>query len=227
MDLQAMEASLRRKIANPPTDQVSATELYGYINSAYQDLATRYKHFGDRRATDVTVSNGVNTATLGLNAGAILAVKLGVTGKFLKRGSLRSQDRYATAPKGQPVEWMRWGAGITVWPIPEKTYTLTVYHKQPPTALVLATDVPQLPDDWHQGIVFRARWYYWDDKADAAKAAYAHGAFQVWVADKASEFEEEVGMIDASVELPSLARGYGSRWGHSGRYDDGTFDYRE
>lgn len=228
MNRAEMTNTLRKAVGSPPEDQVPDSELWEYLNQGYMDVATRYPQFRDRSNFEFATSQGTDLYGLPDNAGAIVDIKLAVTGKSLDRGSFRDYNRWASHPQGQPRMWARDGGNIRVYPVPDKAYQLVMVHKVLPPPLAHDSDIPNLNEDWHYGIILRARWYYWDTgNNDFPKASAALQSYNVWIADKPSGLEEERAMLDQAVQLPELKNGYGSRFRINGRYDDGSFDYRE
>jgi len=60
---------------------------------------------------------------------------------------------------GIPDEWIFYGNRILFDTAPEASRWYRVEYYRQPVAMMLATDIPEIPDTWHQGIVMWARWW--------------------------------------------------------------------
>lgn len=219
MDLDTMRTSLRKKIGNPTTGEVADADLTGYLNTAYRRIANRYAFRKMRgRATFDTVASTYQYS-LPSNAVAVTAVRNQTDKVKLDRIGEHQVARYTTdvTTEGSPVQYARFENYIQLFPVPDAVYTIEVYYKVVITALSANADVPVIPESWHEGIVLLARWVYYDEQPDYAKAQYALGVFKDWVAEQPVEVHEETVDLDAAVELPTLSKNLGTNydWDHS------------
>ena len=104
-----------------------------------------------------------------------------------------------------PEQYCRFRDFIELVPPPDDVYTIFLYYTETITDLSQSDDVPVIPATWHVGIVFLARWYYYDDQGDVPKATYGLNAYKAWLSDRSTVFEEETVDIDSSVELPTYS----------------------
>lgn len=58
--------------------------------------------------------------------------------------------KYRTLTTGKPLEWTQDGQSLTVWPVPDNVYTLTIYGTRGPLDWVAQGDnaVPDLPEEY-------------------------------------------------------------------------------
>ena len=143
-------------------------------------------------------------------------------GKIWKSDDDHVIDRHIGTPNWRPRLYIRYRNYVHLVPTPDGVYTVAVFYKYIPSVLVADTDVPSLPEDWHIGIVLRARWYYFMESGDAQQATIADNNFKLWALDKPTEIEEETVDQDQGVGRPELRH---LRVGHGWKFDDGTFDY--
>ena len=226
MNFRQLKDRLRLALKNPDTIDDPDIDLGGYVNSGYTDLAGRFAYHQTRKRTSFTTEAGYHRYELPCDLTALLRVMDVVAGqKLIKMG-----DRYLASRRNElqypPSRYIRYRNYIELIPTPNDAREIELFYIAVPCMLETDEDIPVLPVTWHDGIVLRAKWYYWMDKGDQAQTAFAFNNFNVWVADKPNEIEEESVDIDSGVEMPTLSRGYGRGW-HSSRFDDGGFDYRE
>lgn len=95
---------------------------------------------------------------------------------FLPYDTFRDMYLYATMrlTSQMPVVFtVDFSKNMILGPIPDDVYTVNGEGYAMPTELVLDTDRPTLPSQYHMAIVWRALMYY--GQYEAASEAYAHG----------------------------------------------------
>lgn len=216
MQLSVMRDQLRLKIGKPTIGDVPDADLTTHINSAYIDIADKYRfHKARKRCTFPTV---IGTARYGLPTDCLAVYGLrNVTngGKLYKFGDGELGERLpgdAAQTTAAPSRYVTFRAYIELDPIPNAIYTLELFYKAGLVNLVLDADLPLIPLPWHTGIVLLARWYYYDgQKHDLPKAQYAWNSWKAWISNKPNEIDEEKRDIDSGVRVPTLTRGISSR----------------
>lgn len=226
MNFAELKSGLRRSVKNPSEEDVPEVDLGEYVNYGYKDLASRYSYHQTRkRCTFVTV-NGQDKYQLPLDLASVLRLKDNTHGgKVIKAGDRAVATKSIYAANYWPKQYVRYRNYVQLLPTPDGEYVIEVYYIAIPATLTLETDAPVLPETWHVGIIMRARWYYFMERGDTAQQTAALNNYNIWLSDKPSEIEEESVDIDSSVEVTSLERS--PLEGHSTRYDDGTWDYRD
>lgn len=215
MDLHGMRDKLRIRIGNPTTTDVSDLRLSDVINRAYDDIAARYKFHRVRKIC--LFDTVVGQARYGIPADcfAVLRVRDNTNGKRLdKIGDTKFSDRtdtVALTTNGRPRRYIRQRDWITLDPPPDDVYQIELFYKSKPADLVADSDTPVIPEQWHEGIIRLARFYYWDDIGDLPKAESASGIFDKWVAEMPTEFDDEAQAIDTGVGIPTLEQSQTSR----------------
>ena len=219
MNFKELKDRLRLGLKNPDQEDDPDIDLGAYINSGYTDLSTRYPFHQTRKRSEFATSAGYHRYELPCDLTALLRVMHVEDGtKLIKVG-----DRFLASRKNvynsRPRYYVRYRNYIELMNTPDAAYTIELFYVVAPCKLVEDSDEPVVPVTWHDGIVLRAKWYYWMDKGDVAQQTAALNNFSIWVSDKPSEIEEETVDIDSGVEVPTLARGYGHALRHS-RFDD-------
>lgn len=224
MNFGELKDRLRQSVKNPDLNELSDVAAGSYINSGYKDVSGRYSfHQARKRCTFDTIV-GEEKYQMPGDLAAILRLKILDTGKKIwKAGDRLIADRLTDGFRADPRYYVRYRNYVELAPTPYRVQTVEIYYKALTEKMETNAELPILPDDWHDGIWMRARWYYWVDKGDMAQKASADADYKLWLSDKPSEIDEESVDIDSGVVLPELTRG----WNPSSlRYDDGTFDYR-
>lgn len=226
MNLLEMRTSLRAKAGNPTTAEVPDSTLDRHINTAYLYIAGRYPFTETRKTTSFPTTVAFSRYQVPPDAAAILHVWDSTNRRRLAKLHYRSESELGRAlPPGPPRGYIRGSNWIQLIPTPLAEYTLVLDYQATPTSLAADADVPIFPTSWHEGIVIRARFNYYDERGDVGKAIYVSNAWKDWVADKPSELDAEKDDFEHGVEMPELARSLALPWNY--RKYDPYFDYRE
>lgn len=229
MDLQTARQTLRTKIGNPSTTDVTDVTLTRIINAAYREIGTKYP-FNEIRC--ITTFN-TDTVSARYNLPTDLAVIRRVWDDTNKRRLVKRGVRYLSAvPKDLPAtfprDYVRGPTWIQLVPAPDAVYAINIYYDTSLADLVDDTDTFVLPLAWHDGVVLKARHLYYDERGDIGKAIYAKTEWKDWLSDKPSEIDQEKDdMEDAGVVLSQLGGEYGRRGSIVDRRYDPFFDYRD
>ena len=211
MNLSEMRTKLRRKIGNPTTTDVPNSELNDFLNDAQEYISDRYNfHMGRTLYAFNTVAG---TKRYALPADAVAVIKVGnrTDRKWIRKLDNRDQFRAEnqdTDVTGPPERYSRMRDWIQFWPIPDAVYSIGLFYKNAMASLVNDNDESPLPVTWHNGIVLYARYLFYDERQDYAKAQYGYAAWSLWASSKPSELEEEQILDDdLGSELPALRNG--------------------
>jgi len=204
--------TLRVKVGNPSTAEVDDLVLGRLINNATEEIQDKYKFLKARKVTTFPTVSG--SALYMLPSDCVSAFSLwntsaGNRGKLTKRDEnwLSTQQDLQNGP---PTDYVRQRGWVQLVPTPDAVYTIRLMYKVSYTKMVDDMDEPVLPLPWHQGIWRLARFLYWDEKGDLAKAQWAQAVWTQWVSDKPNEMEEEDMMDNTEgVILPFLTSSSG------------------
>ena len=87
----------------------------------------------------------------------------------------------------------------------DDAYTLHVRYVAYPADMVNDSDLPAIPTMWHDGIILRARYKYFDEVGNLPMSQYTFRAWSEWADGKASEWDEEnKADWDMPVTLPTI-----------------------
>jgi hypothetical protein len=194
---------------------VPDVDLNAAINSAYLEIVGKFAFSETRAVSGVTTVVGTNEYPLPVGLVILRRVWDMTNSRKLSKRSTRFLASWKnTETNNQPTDYIRLASSIMLFPIPDGIYTIMlegVYVEK----LVADSDVPVIPATWHDGILLRARWYYFDTRGDVGKAIYASNTYKDWLSDKPSEIDEEkVDLDDRGVIVgagPEYRRGQGSQ----------------
>lgn len=214
MTLAEMRDSLRRKIGNPTTTDVSNSSLNQVLNEAQRYIMDVYPFRASRKLWLIDTVSGTHRYTLPTDLGTLY--KVGHRDSAYSRMRIRRADamfqfREGTPDAnstGVPAEFTQMNDWIQLYPVPDGVYTIALFYKTIIADLTNDSDESPIPATWHHGIVRYARYLFFDDKGDFGKAQYAYQAWTLWVADKPSELQDELAAdSDGGIELPTLRGG--------------------
>jgi hypothetical protein len=210
--LLEMRVKLRSRIGAPDPNSVTDAVLTDCLNTAYLQIANKYRFHMSRKLCIVKTIAGEFRYALPDNTSAVLRIK-DITAnherKLKKLGDRRESEydaRTRTDSWGEPMSYARYRGWFELTPTPDGVYSLEVFYKFGVPELVNDSDVPVIPASWHHGIVLMGRQVYYDEVGnDFTKAAYASQSFDKWVAEQPTEIDEEMmADLDSGVSVPTL-----------------------
>ncbi len=202
--LLVLRDGLRVAVGGPSETDVPDSELNRHINNAYRDIATKYMHHKSRKICTFPTVAAQADYGLPLDVGAVLRVWDETNSKRLPRKADRYEAEWdGDSADAQPTVYARFRDFIRLYPVPDAIYTISLFYRENITDLSLDGDEPVINQPWHHSIRLLARWYYYDEQGDLAKAEYALTAYQRWLSDKPTELSEET-REDMGVEIPHL-----------------------
>lgn len=216
MNLLEMRTDLRQAIGNVSVNDVPDATLDKCLNLAHRNIATVYPNLSSREVAATMTLVDVATYPLPTDVFALRAIwDASNNRKLVKRGERwAANQRWLDAPLGRPTDYVRYTNIVQVWPVPDAVYQLDIYYQQNIADMVADTDIPVLGVPWHDGLVLKARWYYYDRiRTDIPKAAASDASWKMFLQEMPTSIDLENVDIDSGVVLPTLDRG-----GESGYY---------
>lgn len=209
MQLSVLRTKLRSRIGNPDTTDVPDVDLTAHINSAYRDIADRFRFHAVRKICTFPTVSGTKDYGLPADLSVILNARDETSGSKLSKTDY-SDDAWQESENddvdGIPESYIRMRNFIRIEPTPDGVYTIRLFYKAGVVDLAADADAPILPDSWHEGILKLARYYFYDSKPDAPKAQYALANYNSWVSTKPVEVDEEKKDLDKGVRIPTLQK---------------------
>jgi hypothetical protein len=203
MDLQTMRTRLRRRIGNPATSDVADAVLNDHLNEAYNEMVDRFPHHKTRSKSTVNTVAGDSSYDLPAAMEALLFVRDNTNFRRLKKRGLQWLAGIGEQVNGKPEHYIRFQNAVEIVPPPDDVYVLEFTGISRVTPLASGGDTPIVSPSWHMGIVLLARWHFFDEAGDLAKAKYALDSWKVWLSNKPTEAEQET--PDAGgVEISTL-----------------------
>lgn len=209
MTLAEMRTMLRTYVGNPTSTDVADSVLTAHLNRAYLYICDRHKVPQVIQRTTVPTVIGTSSYALQSVDTTVRRIWCRTYNYQLKKADplmLQSLDTTGnSSPRtGRPTWYYRDKGNIIVFPTPDAVYSLEFITKIKPTALAADGDTPVLDELWHEGVVFLARWYFWDSILDYPKAQYSFGIWQNWVQTKPNELREDGLDLEEGVEIVGL-----------------------
>lgn len=206
MNLSELRRRLRQQVGKPSEVQVPNDQLDDAINEAYGHILDRYPHSVNNSWFKFSTLSGEGDYNIPDYIGPIDQVWDVALWKKLPQipdTNIATLDGRANS---RPRGWVRVNNGITLYPQPDGVYEIGVKAKITSAPLASPSDLPMLDGSWHDGIVRRARYEWYDHWApDATKAREALASWGEWIATKTTIQEQEVVTTLMPVEVPTLA----------------------
>ena len=202
-----LRTKLRVRIGNPVVASVPNSELTENLNDAYRDIATKFRHHKARKLCEFTTVADTAEYALPTDAGAVLrAWDVSNDKKLDVRGA--QGHTFVTSPvSAKPTKVVRIRNYIILDPPPDDAYLIRLWYRENITDLANDGDVPVTPSTWDTGLLILAKWYHFQGRGDIPKATTALREYEIWIKDRPTEIEEEMGYRDSGVELPELTVG--------------------
>lgn len=225
MTLLEMRDALRRRIGNPTVTDVSDSRLNQLLNESNRYIMDRFPFHASRNLWVISTVVGTQRYALPTDLGTLLKVghrTAGVRGK-IHRADAQFQFREGTSDAnvtGIPHQYTRMADWIQLYPIPGEIYDIALFYKTVIADMVLDADTSPIPATWHMGIVFYARYMFYDGDGDIGKAQYSYASWSLWLESKPNELQDEVAAdSDFGADLPTLRSGNADAYGFRRGFD--------
>lgn len=240
MQLSDYRTWLRSRVGNPSVAEVDDSVFDDITNESYEEIANRFVFHKVRKiVTFPTIAPTVATPpvltpryTIPTDCLEVRSIwNTGSTANPTTQYKLEKRDEAWLAGQqtdlsnpisAAPTDYVRQRDWIELSPAPDDVYTMRLEYKAILAKLVSPTDIPALPDVWHKGIAYLARFKYWDEiRLDNPKAQWAMEVWNGWVETKPVEVEEE-NFADNTEGVQVL--GLSNASGHSRPWSSADFD---
>ena len=147
-----------------------ASYLDNWVNQAYLDLTTKNK-FWDLKVpsnfdypelrTSTTKSTTAGTAYVTTPTDCLYIRHIHNDTSDMKLDKIkfmeyvRDTGRAATSSRSKPLQWIRDGSNIYLYPTPDATYTLSVYYRKKPAVLTAGAKTV-VGSEWDEPILWLA-----------------------------------------------------------------------
>lgn len=187
-------ASLKRWLGNR-TDLADPADYDAFLDNALFDLCTRKFHIQSLEVVGSPIVATPNVANYNLPSTcfALLHLEDTTNHRMLDRfpggfgDFLRARQNQVSADGSPPVEFIEYGGQMWVGPQPPATAIVWLpYFYARPTWTSDATAVPGIEEEWHYGVLLRARAIAAQEAGDAARLQLAEAEWQAWIAQRDS-----------------------------------------
>ena len=162
-----------------------------YINDAYQSIVSAVNYYTTEDTQAVVTVAGATNIAWPPDLGHLRSLTDTDQHRALFQVALSDIDGSA-ASSGRPTLYAVDGATLRLYPTPDDGYNLLLRYWSLPPALVLDSDVPQLPAAWH-----RVLWYWGCKEAYAAEDDPQSA--QYWE----TQYNSVLSELTADVKFPS------------------------
>lgn len=223
MNFEELKNYLKYRMGN---DDTITSWLGIWVNLAYKDLTSRNKLvFGNATLylnnyqfplLDVVEDKPLLANSDSLNLNAFIynpAVIYDVKDKTNNINLLRKSYRYFTnlppLKAKYPTMYTHYGNKLYFYPVPNENITLQISYRKRINALSNDSDVPEIPEEWHEAILLLAtmKGFYW--KMEYEKAREVQGELVAFLQDRIGlQIQEELDEDDTpSVIIHPQYRG--------------------
>lgn len=210
MNLAQLRTDLRSAVGSPTVNDVTDDMLTSLINKAHRYIATVYPNLSSRVVVTTQTVIGTQDYAVPADCFAVREVWDSTNNvKLTKRGERwAAEHKWLTPTNARPHSYVRFVNVLQLWPPPDGIYNIDMYYQQTIQDMAADSDVPVIPIPWHDGLVLKARWYYYDQlRSDIPKASASDVSWRMWLAEMPTSLDQETVDIDSGVELPTLRRG--------------------
>jgi hypothetical protein len=161
-----------------------------YINNALSNICRRVSYYVDEATNDYSTVSGTATYSLPADFAKIRSVR--DTGRQMEMASvgLRQIDQ-SSLSSGAPRYYAIDGSNLHLWPTPDGVYPLETRYWKLPAPLVADSDVPTIPADYHNLLIYAANAECYRAEDDHATAANWQALYDKGLAEFAADMKFE------------------------------------
>lgn len=185
-------AALRNEVISDSFDSVKYTPLVNqWLNEAQGRIARRMGIANTEASTTLSITPGVSSYALPADLIILTAVED-------DRGELEPiarDDLPVRVANAKPTQYALYGSTLLLYPTPVSAATFTLRYRKTIADMVVDTDVPGVPEDFHHILVSYALYKAYRKEDDMQMAAF------YW-----QEFERDLRDMRASVQYRDSSR---------------------
>jgi hypothetical protein len=161
-------------------------DITKYLNFAMRRVARKVDYFTEETAQSFTTVAGTSSYSWPADLGRLRYLLLPDDQTVLGVLRMRDLDGSATAT-GKPSCYALSGSGVVLYPTPDAAYELTWRYYALPSLMTADADVPSIPQDYHEALVFYALQRCYEREDDAEMAAYWSQRWELALRDMRSD----------------------------------------
>lgn len=184
---------IRTEVLNCGFDPVlfGVSRVNAYINDGYLNIVRRVNYYVDEATSDYSTVAGTAMYSLPADFAKVRSVRRTDVQQEMTAVGLRTIDR-SVSTSGAPYAYAMDGANAHFYPTPDQVYPIELRYWKMPALLVLDTDVPTIPADYHSMLIYFAVGEAYAAEDDSQTAQY-------WQA----KFDKELAMFTADMRFPN------------------------
>lgn len=200
LSVQEILTRVQRQFGDEASSQITQADVIRWINDAMREIVHKNKLLQVKAVTDSLVN--VPAYALPADISKLYSVKY--KGISLQPLSVAEADALIGAldvsvadgyPTGTPTHYWIWAQQINLYPAPDSSVegAVTAYYSRTPTAVADLTDIPELPDEYHNRILdyCLAQAYELDENYEVSQSKMASFEQKVAAANDISEEQQE------------------------------------
>lgn len=153
-----------------------SSRINQYLNDAQFLVARRVDYYVDEAVDQFTTTSGTATYPWPTNLARMRSLFDTGRNVELEFVSIRDIDRSGPV-QGAPSFYALTGSNVQLYPTPDNAYALEMRYWQLPSTLVVDTDTPSIPADWHHLLWVYATAICYEAEDDPQMGQYWMGRF--------------------------------------------------
>lgn len=164
-----------------------------WLNMAYADVAIRRRWSWLERTATLTTTPGTQTVSVPEPEGALVTYwgrlkpqgaatpPVSFIGEMTDDEGAGPRGHYDLTNPGAPREYSLWGGGVVFYPVPDRAYSYSLRYWTLPAELENTTDVPLIPEGFHNLLVLGALMYAADRDHNPALYQQRQAAYEAQI----------------------------------------------
>lgn len=165
---------------------VFGTRIPVYLNDGLREMCRKVKFYSDEADSSFTTTAGTATRALPADFAQVRSVRDTTNTRELTRITLRDIDA-SPSSTGTPVAYALDGASIRLLPVPDGVVNLSIRYWKLPAAITADADIPGIPEDYHNELVYYALARCFESEDDVQMAQYYDGKWTAALRDMAAD----------------------------------------
>lgn len=155
MNLQGIISRVQSQFGDTTGVQISTAEITQWANDGQVDINRKTEYLKGSENIDAVAG----TYAYALPSGSILVSRVEHDGLKLEQVNFEDFDQIYSGKRsessGTPKHWYLWGTTLNIAPTPDTALSggISVYYVKRPAILINYSDIPELPEEYHEDIV--------------------------------------------------------------------------
>jgi hypothetical protein len=157
-----------------------------YLNFALRRIARKIDYYTEESSQSFSTVAGTAAYAWPTDLGRMRYIRLDDDATVLGAVRLRDIDGSAVS-SGKPTVYALSGAGVVLYPTPDAAYSMLLRYYALPALMSADSDVPSIPEDYHETLTFYALKRCCEREDDGEMATYWEQRWDLAVRDMRSD----------------------------------------